>query len=41
VYYKESKAKGLMEVNILKHRNGPPGGVTLKFDGPTNRGIDG
>lgn len=36
-YNKETKAKGLMEYIILKHRNGPTGTVTLKFDGPTYR----
>jgi replicative DNA helicase len=34
-YNKETKAKGLMEYIILKHRNGPPGTVPVKFDGPT------
>lgn len=36
-YNKETKAKGLMEYIILKHRNGPPGTVVVKFDGPTYR----
>ncbi len=34
-YYPETKAKGLMEYIVLKHRNGPTGTVTVKFDGPT------
>jgi replicative DNA helicase len=34
-YNKESKYKGLMEYIVLKHRNGPTGTVTVKFDGPT------
>lgn len=34
-YYKDTKAKGLMEYLVLKHRNGPVGTVTVKFDGPT------
>ena len=37
VYTKETKFKNLLEYIILKHRNGPPGTVTLKFDGPTNK----
>ena len=36
-YYKETKAKGLMEYIILKHRSGPVGTVTVKYDGPTYR----
>lgn len=36
-YNKETKYKNLMEYIILKHRNGPPGTVSLKFDGPTYR----
>jgi replicative DNA helicase len=36
-YNNETKYKGLMEYIILKHRNGPTGTVTLKFDGPTNK----
>ena len=36
-YYKETKAKGLMEFIVLKHRNGPTGTVTVKFEGPTYR----
>lgn len=35
VYYKDTKSKNLMEFIVLKHRNGPPGTVTVKFDGPT------
>lgn len=36
-YNKESRFKNLMEFIILKHRNGPPGTVTLRFDDPTNK----
>jgi replicative DNA helicase len=36
-YNKETKYKNLMEFIILKHRNGPPGTVTLKFEDTTNR----
>ena len=36
-YNKESKAKGMMDYIILKHRNGPTGTVPVKFDGPTYR----
>lgn len=36
-YYKETKNKGLMEYIILKHRNGPPGTVTLRFNGATSK----
>lgn len=36
-YNKETKYKGLLEYIILKHRNGPTGTVTTKFDGPTYR----
>ena len=36
-YNKETKAKGLMDYMILKHRNGAPGTVTIRFDGPTSR----
>ncbi len=36
-YNKETNAKHLMEFIILKHRNGPPGVVTLRFDDPTNK----
>jgi len=39
-YNPETKYKNLMEYIILKHRNGPPGTVTLKFDGPSNRITD-
>lgn len=34
---KDSKSGNLMEFLVLKHRNGPTGTVTLKFDGPTYR----
>jgi replicative DNA helicase len=34
-YYKETKAKNLMEYIILKHRNGPPGTVVIKYNAPT------
>jgi len=37
VYNQESKYKNLMEYIILKHRNGPPGTVTVGFNGPTNK----
>jgi len=36
-YNKETRYKNMMEYIILKHRNGPPGTVTVKFDGPTYR----
>lgn len=36
-YNKETKAKGLMDFMVLKHRNGAPGTVPLRFDGPTSR----
>lgn len=36
-YNKETKFKNMMEYIILKHRNGPTGTVTVKFDGPTYR----
>jgi len=36
-YNPESRYKGLMEFLILKHRNGPPGTLTLKFDQATNK----
>lgn len=36
-YNKETRAKNLMEFIILKHRNGPPGTVSLHFDDPTNK----
>lgn len=36
-YNKETKAKGLMDYMILKHRNGAPGTVTIRFDGPTSK----
>ncbi len=36
-YNKETRFKNLLEFIILKHRNGPPGTVTLRFDDPTNR----
>lgn len=36
-YNKETKYKNLMEYIILKHRNGPPGTVVVKFDAPTYR----
>lgn len=36
-YNSESQYKGKMEFIILKHRNGPAGTITLKFDGPTNK----
>lgn len=36
-YNKETRFKNLMEFIILKHRNGPPGTITLKFDDPTNK----
>lgn len=39
-YNKETKFKNLMEYIILKHRNGPTGTVTVKFDGPTYRITD-
>lgn len=34
-YYKETKHKNTMEYIILKHRNGPTGTVSVRFDGPT------
>lgn len=34
---KNSKYADLMEFIVLKHRNGPPGIVTVRFDGPTYR----
>jgi replicative DNA helicase len=34
-YNKDTKFKNMMEYIILKHRNGPTGTVTVKFDGPT------
>ena len=36
-YNPETKNKGLMEYIVLKHRNGPPGTVTLNFNGPTSK----
>lgn len=36
-YNKETKAKGLMEYIILKHRNGATGTLTVEYDGPTYR----
>lgn len=36
-YNKETRFKNMMEFIILKHRNGPPGTVSLRFDDPTNR----
>jgi replicative DNA helicase len=36
-YNSETKYKGLMEYIVLKHRNGPTGVVTVKFDSPTYR----
>lgn len=37
-YYPEAtKHKGLMEYILLKQRNGPPGTVMARFDGPTYR----
>lgn len=36
-YNKETKYKGLMEYIILKNRNGPPGTVTIGFNGETNK----
>lgn len=36
-YNKETKAKGMMDYLILKNRNGPPGTIPLKFDGPTSK----
>lgn len=36
-YNKETKSKGLMDYMILKHRNGAPGTVTIRFDGPTSK----
>lgn len=36
-YNPETKYKNMMEYIILKHRNGPPGTVTVKFDGPSYR----
>jgi replicative DNA helicase len=37
IYNKDTKSKNLMEFIVLKHRNGPPGTVTVKFEGPTYR----
>lgn len=34
-YNKETKHKGIMEYLILKHRNGPVGTVTLRYEGNT------
>ncbi len=36
-YNKETKAKGLMEYLVLKHRNGQTGVITVKFDGATSK----
>jgi replicative DNA helicase len=36
-YNKETKYKNMMEFLILKHRNGKPGTVSLRFDDPTNK----
>ena len=36
-YYPNSKDKGLMEVSVLKHRNGPTGTMMLKFDPTTTK----
>ena len=36
-YNKETRFKNMMEFIILKHRNGPPGTVSLRFDDPTNK----
>jgi len=36
-YNKETKAKGLMEYLVLKHRNGQTGIITVKFDGATSK----
>lgn len=36
-YNKQTSFKDLMEFIILKHRNGAPGTVTLKFDSQTNK----
>lgn len=36
-YNKETKYKNMMEYIILKHRNGPAGTISLKFDGPSNK----
>lgn len=36
-YNKETKYKGLMEFIILKHRNGPVGTITVRFETDSNR----
>lgn len=36
-YNKETKFKNLMEFIVMKNRNGPPGTVTIKFDGVTGK----
>lgn len=36
-YNKETKFKNLMEFIVMKNRNGPPGTVTIRFDGVTGK----
>lgn len=36
-YNKETKFKNMMEFGIMKNRNGPPGTVTVRFDGNTGK----
>jgi replicative DNA helicase len=40
LYNKESDKKGIAEIHIAKHRNGPVGVVNMRFDAATTRFSD-
>ena len=40
LYNKESDKKGIAEIHIAKHRNGPVGVVNMRFDPATTRFAD-
>ena len=40
LYEKETDKKGVAEIHISKHRNGPIGVIPMRFDGPTTRFSD-